>query len=675
MPDTSTIAQPSSMKAPEFAHRLVIGAEIMDDPAATPEKVDHWFKLLADYQLPLARVFIPSSEENLRRMDWFFRAAEKHQVGITATLGGPPSPENEQWIHDVVLRYKDSPALDSWILMNEPGQVPESNPLTINRFKGWLKEKYSSIDILNHTWGKNYLSYEEIEFSPGWLSGFWSVPAVFLDWYTFWRSHLTWHLKWIAEQIRKVDLSHPIHVNPHALVGNLAGMSFDLPAWRDFLTSLGSSVHPSWHFTLLGRDQYALGVAYICDLIQGAIEPKPFWITELQGGNNTNSGNRPLYPHPEDIAQWLWIGFGSGAERIIFWLLNNRSFGVESGEWSLLDLQDQPSERLDTAGQIARILNQNAAFFQDAQPVETPITIILSLETMTLQERFEKSQPVTSTERGIPVRLEGRGRNAHILAALAYYEIFHQMGIPVHIKHIHDFDWQTDSSTPQLVILPNVVALSGEQARDIQSFVQNGNTVFITGLTGAWDAENRFWPLASQYPLQDLLGATLKEIRTLDKDCQVELLQPAIKLPSNLWVGEIRNFNAEPIGRQNGWITAVRKQAGKGEAIWIPSLVDLGAWFGDNQPFARFLSEVSAPFTDQLPFRFVGQQAGCMLRVLRNGGTFLTVIANGTSKTKHIRLQYPQGLCPQMLWGKGTPISPTGEITLAPRETLVAFWK
>ena len=54
---------------------FIIGAEIMDDPAATPEMVDHWFKILADYQMPLARVFIPTKEDALRRMDGFFAAA------------------------------------------------------------------------------------------------------------------------------------------------------------------------------------------------------------------------------------------------------------------------------------------------------------------------------------------------------------------------------------------------------------------------------------------------------------------------------------------------------------------------------------------------------------------------------------------------------------------------
>ena len=655
-------------------HRPILGAQIMDDPAATEEKIDLWFRTLADYDMPLARVFVPRGEEGLRRMDWFFRAAEKHGVGITATLGGQPSPESERWILEVVERYQGSPALDSWILINEPGWAPASNPLAVERFRRWLRDKYGTVEALNRAWGKDYAGFDDAGVESS-RPGAFSAAIPFLDWYTFWRSHLTWHLHWIAERIRKVDAVHPTHVNPHALITNLAANSQDLPAWRSFLSSLGASAHPSWHFGLLGRDQYALGISYICDLIHGASEPKPFWITELQGGNNTNSGTRPLCPMPEDIAQWVWTGLGSGADRVVFWLLNNRSFAVESGEWSLLDLQNQPGERLETAGRIARIVNENAAFFQESTPVKSPITIFLSLETMSLQERFEQSSPVTSTERGAAVRLEGRGRNAHVLAALAFYETLQEMGIPVRIKHIHDFEWDSRTEEPQLAILPNIAALSADQAKDIETFVLNGNTALITGLTGAWDPENRFWSLTSRFPLEDLVGATLREIRTLDTDCQVSLLEPEIALPSHLWVGEIANHSAHVIGRQSGWITAVRKHAGAGEVFWIPSLVDVGAWLDDHRPLGQFLASVTSPFVANLAFRFAGPHSGCLLRVLRSGEDYLTVIVNGAAQAKRLQLRHPDGVMPTVIWREGSTVSPTGDVTLAPRGTVVALWR
>ena len=146
-------------------------------------------------------------------------------------------------------------------------------------------------------------------------------------------------------------------------------------------------------------------------------------------------------------------------------------------------------------------------------------------------------------------------------------------------------------------------------------------------------------------------------------------------MPSHLWVGEVRNYSAEIIGTQDGWITAVRKKAGGGEAIWIPSLVDVGAWLGDNAPLAQLLKEVTAPFLDQIPFRFEEQSKDCLMRVLRNGDSYVTVIANGAKRPAELQLKRPAKLSPRVLWGEGSEISKGDRVSLAPRGTLVLAWE
>jgi len=665
---------------PSFGRRPLLGAEVTDDPAATDEKVDLWFKTLADHNIAIARVFIPQGEKGLESMDRFFGAAGKYGVGITATLGGEPSPESAEWLERVVKRYMNHPALDSWIIANEPGKRPSADPATVVQYRAWLKDKYKTTDALDGVWrGRKHASFDEIE--PIQTGGsfwpiFWSSAPEFVDWYVFSREYLSERLSWIAEQVRKYDTIHRTHTNPADLVGNLAANCQDLPAWRPFLSTLGASCHPSWHFSLLGRDEYAIGVAYVADLVRGAIEPKPFWITELQGGNNINSGTRPLCPTGNDIAQWVWTALGSGAERVIFWLLNAHSFGSESAEWSLLDLQNQPSVRLETAGKIASVLNENPSLFQDATPAETPVTILLSLEAMTLQERFAATQPVNSEERGKLTPLEVRGRNAHILAVLAFYEILHELGVPVHLKFMHDFDFRAKVSRPQFAILPNLSALSEDQARQIGDFVRNGNTVLATGLTGFWDGYERVWPLTSGFPLEELIGATLEELQSMDEGCSVKLTEPEVALPSQLWIGKIRNRTAEPLGRQDNWITAVRKRAGNGQIIWIPSTVDVAAWVGNRMPLTEFVSRIVSSFADDLPFRFTGRQENCVLRALTNAEGYVTVVTNGSMKPAEVRIEHIMNSAPNVLWGDRASFQADGRhLSLGPRATVVASWK
>jgi beta-galactosidase len=645
----------------------LIGAQVLINLGEDPEV---WMKMLAEHEMPLARIFVPRGEADLAQCDTLFRAAEKYGVKITATLGGPPTPENATYIRQVVERYRSSPALDSWILMNEPGSgPPPQDELALERFRGWLQSRYGEIGRLNEAWATRYGAFGEVRLEPSHLTGFWSNAPRFLDWFTFGREHLTWRLHWIAEQVRAVDPIHPTHVNPNGLLGNHASRGVDLPAWRPFLDTLGASAHQSWQFGLLHRDQHTLGLSYICDLIKGAIAPKGFWITEFQGGNNLFSGGRPVYPSPEEIAQKLWAGFGAGAERMIFWLLNNRPAGTEAGEWSLLDFQSQPSERLRAAHEVAQVLKREARLFDEAAPVEPEVVILLSLEAMTLQHRFGSTQVVNQTERGVSRPLLGRDREAHTLAVLAYYETLHQLGIPARLKYMHDFDWRAKTARPRLAILPHISALSREQAQDVETFVRNGNTALLTGLTGVWDPHNKFWPL-EKLPLEDLLGATLQEIRTVeDEECNVELRESNIPLPCHLWMGDILNRSAEVIARKGDRITAVRKRAGRGEVIWMPALVDVGAWIRGNEPLAHYLSVLAAPFVREQPFRFPHRQPNCLLRTLATGSSYITVLMNTGGKAQRCELEPRPGWKPRVIWGEAG-----GHMELKARGTRVTVW-
>ncbi|MDT5268740.1 MAG: beta-galactosidase [Acidobacteriota bacterium] len=354
---------------------------------------------------------------------------------------------------------------------------------------------------------------------------------------------------------------------------------------------------------------------------------------------------------------------GAGADRVIFWLLNARAQGSEAGEWSLLDFNGRTSECFDTASDIARVLERHASFFGRARPIKSSVTIILSLETLTLQERFASGDA------------PARGRDAHVLEALGLYQALAELGVPARLKQIDDFDWRDSSQPPRLVILPHVTALTAAQARDVEAFVRGGNTLLVTGLTGFYDEEARFLP-SERWPLSSLLGARPKEVHTPNDRAEVAWSRPALTLPSQMWLGEIENDSAEVAARWDGRVTAVRKRVGSGEAVWIPSLIGMGAWLGDGAPLAGLLAELNAPFTRDLPFGFDGRQAGCLMRVLQNGNSYVTVVTNGTAEPQQCRLRRPPALTPQLLWGDPSTLAPNNPIvSLGARQTAVHLWK
>jgi beta-galactosidase GanA len=157
--------------------------------------------------MPVARLFMMWSylEPRPDGWDWSlydtaFRSAERHHVAIVATLtpSGPPAwlggndsqgigvnaTEQEQartseYIAKVVDHYKGSPALDTWLLLNEPGQAPAASELAEAGFATWLRGRYPDVEALNRMWGTDFASFAAVT-GPTKANG-WN-PASGIDW-------------------------------------------------------------------------------------------------------------------------------------------------------------------------------------------------------------------------------------------------------------------------------------------------------------------------------------------------------------------------------------------------------------------------------------------------------------------------------------------------------------
>ena len=236
-----TIGSGNISKSPAtVSHTPQLGAEVWLEPQYTASYIESLFKLLADSHMPVARLFIGGSDMTM--YDNAFASAEKYGVKIQATLTVPERPNTSddlvrqaQNVKRIVGRYKNSPALETWWLMNEPGNGPSSSPFAMQLFREWLANKYGDIKTFNGVWRRNISSFEEVQYNEAWASASnLSGTVEYLDWYRFSAYRLTWILKWIADEVKKEDPNHQFHTNPHGVFGNL--IQYDFPSWRDFLT-------------------------------------------------------------------------------------------------------------------------------------------------------------------------------------------------------------------------------------------------------------------------------------------------------------------------------------------------------------------------------------------------------------------------------------------------------
>ena len=605
-----------------------IGAQVWLERGMSQEQVEGYFKTLDQHHMHVARLFMmwnfmemEPNKWDFTVFDYAFDAAAKYNVGIVATLMPNFGPthrgfyyktqdgvipksrrqldESKIYIDAVVKRYQNHPALSNWMLMNEPGQLPAPDSLAMERFHGYLINKYKVISSLNSAWLTGFTDFSQISYSPNWSGGGFTWPVSYIDWQNFWAEHLTWYLSDVASEIRKLDAKTPLHVNPHALLD--IPHRYQMTEWTKFLNSLGASIHPVWHFNDLKRHEYPFGVSFVCDLVNGAANSKPFWVTELQGGHNLYTGSQPVNPTKGEISAWLWTSISSGAEKTIYWCLNPRTQGGESGEWAMLDYDNQPSQRLKETAEIAALVEQNANFFQNARPVKDRIVVAISPETMFLQERNGKGQNQLS-----------RQSKAHFLSVIACCKALRMKGFHPQVDKIDQIDWMEKSAKPRLVFVPHASGITDLQLQNMKNFCKLGNTLVLSGLTGIFtETEKTRWNQNSDY--EQLTGLKVLEVITAENEGTFPLPYETFRLKTR---------TKEATFKEGCFYNAL----GKGQCITVPAMTDLSYYtHPENKKYPDFLAAIAQPFKNPDQADFVSSVAGSYCQSLSDGKTILTL--------------------------------------------------
>jgi beta-galactosidase len=379
-----------------------VGAQLFVNRHDTPEQVETQVRLMAESGFTLLRIFLVWDHLEPREGAWqwhvydsVFKAAAAHRIGVVATLMAVSPPgwmrrtqglqdvgdlddpklwaRSLDYVSRVVNRWAAAPALDSWILWNEPARVLSRQDTTLEHFRSFLARKYETISALNRLYFRQYESFSSIlaeTTGNSYALGFGSrVEEV--DWLEFTTDHLMHKLQELADAVRALDAAHPLHVNPHRISQCLADSGQSVWREAEIVDFMGFSAHPPWHSVRFPEDRIQQSVGMFADLVRSATRHPEgrFWCTELQGGPTVMTAFRPSSPTSTDIARWMWESAASGAEAIVFWCFNTREDGYEAGEWSLCHLDGTPSPRLETASRLAHFFREHEDWFSEARPV------------------------------------------------------------------------------------------------------------------------------------------------------------------------------------------------------------------------------------------------------------------------------------------------------------------
>ncbi|AMR30927.1 hypothetical protein A0256_05550 [Mucilaginibacter sp. PAMC 26640] len=640
---------------------IMIGAEVFIEPGQTPAEIDTWFLRLKEAGMKVTRIRLfetylrkPDGSWDFDLFDAAYQAGDKYGIKIYGNLfpataftdlGGLKFPRDEDhltaianYIKHVVSHFKNFDSCYGWVPVNEPGvgSFPQ-DPYATSKYLEW-KAAQAHPDY-------NSNGYDHFDFAD----------ERFLLYYN------TWFLKWLTDEIHRYDPGSIIHVNNHAIFKNAAEYNFT--DWREFLTSLGGSAHASWHFSYFNRSQYTLAVAANCEMLRSGAGEIPWFMTELQGGNNTYSGFLALCPTAEEISQWLWTAIAAESKGAIFWCLNPRSSGIEAGEWAMLNYHNQPSDRLLAATDVMRTINQNLNLFENAKVVESGINILYTRESLWIEKKLQTGGK----------SYEGRDEGGVMQSAIAYFEALSEAGIQANFKEISEFDFSGDNYHGIAIILAHQIAIPSKYWPVLSSFVEMGGKLLLDGLSGYYD-ENAVATTRLGFPLRDLLGGDVLEYKAID---EIDILQLGRNvLPAYQWKGLLHPTTAQCLSAEQGQAAAMKNSFGKGTVWWLPTLVGLGSRISEDYNHLNvFLKSILEYKSLNIPFKFNAPQKLVLMKTMRSGTDLLTVVINKSTVRREFTLTItPFALQPDVLFAnKGGKIG-GNHISIDPEETMVIKW-
>jgi len=294
----------------------------------------------------------------------------------------------------VAERYGKHPAVAYWQTDNEFGchnTVVSYSPAALQRFRGWLKHRYGTIDALNTAWGTvfwsmEFRSFDEIDLPVGTVTE--AHPTHRLDYRRFASDEVVRYNRMQTEIIRAHSPQRPVAHNFMQLFTEFdhykVAADLDIATWDSY--PLGAleeqwfdpSIKSKWLRT--GHPDFA---SFNHDVYRG-MSKLPFWVMEQQPGPVNWAHWNPA-PLPGMVRLWSWEAFAHGAGCVSYFRWRQAPFAQEQMHAGL----NTPDNRLDMGGAEASMVAKEIEQVLEADGesrVSTKVALVWDYEAKWLFE-------------------------------------------------------------------------------------------------------------------------------------------------------------------------------------------------------------------------------------------------------------------------------------------------
>jgi beta-galactosidase len=431
-----------------------------------------------------------ATQANGQRIRWGVRKNNCFSSGAYRLL-------SERITRGMAEHYASTPNVIGWQTDNEFGGPVCYCDTCRAEFHDWLRNRYGSLNALNHAWGtffwgQRYSTWNEIPL-PDDFTG--HNPSLCLDWQRF-NSWL--NVRFQADQVRILRQTCPNHLITHNFMGLFSELNYyDLAKDLDFV---------SWdNYPVGDGPAFKYDAATAADVMRG-LKQQNFWIMEQTAGA-PGWGQFGRNPRPGEIRQIAYQQLAHGADGQIWFRWDTCTAGREQYWHGLLGHDSKPLRRYHEAAQVAGEYHRLAPELAGTT-VETPVALLYDYESIwafKIQPAYASSLWDNSAA----------GGNNYQNAVRRYHRALLRAGVNVDmIPPSADFGQYKVIFAPHLYLLPDALA------QRLSNFVANGGILVCDGRTAVKDETSLMHTRTLPGLLSDALGISIEEYEALTADMQ-----------------------------------------------------------------------------------------------------------------------------------------------------------
>lgn len=499
---------------------------------------------------------------------WFFAAHPEARVvtrdGTVLGFGsrGMASPSSPAYREASVRvatalarRYAAHPAVALWHVHNEYGApvAEDYSPASQDAFRGWLRERYGTLDALNDAWGtafwgQRYGEWEHVG-APGATPSA-ANPAQRLDFARF-----------TDHQLRACYLAERDAIRAHATQPVTTNfMAAECPATDLWEWARVVDVVSNDHYLTAADERGFVGLAMAADLTRSVAGGRP-WILMEHSPSAVNWQPRNVAKRPGEMARNSLAHLARGADAIGFFQWRASRAGAEKFHSAMLPHGGTGTrvwrEVVDLGAKVARLAEVAGS------RVRADVALLWDAESFWAQDlEWRPSVDARHRER---VR--------------AYYERLWRDGLTVDFAHP-----SADLSAYRLVVAPSSYLLTGASADNLRRFVAGGGTLLVSFFSAIVDEHDAVHAGGFGAPLRDVLGLTVEEFLPLreGETTSVRWEPDGGVLAGAVWQDDLALDGARVVGRYldgpaAGGPAVTRHVCGEGAAWYVSTALGVDA--------------------------------------------------------------------------------------------------